>query len=182
MRAVQEAFEQYRKDHGTYPSIAEWYKNELNKYVTPPNFNDPWNLRFHYQPVTEKGKIISYKLESFGENIHSSIDNIPCPIDTEKHRFSGENPIQILFPRHDEKIAVVVSEDGSKQGIALQANHIKQNVTLDWYIDAEKVGATSSSENKHELSVPLDLGEHILFLIDAEENNAYIRFYVEKQP
>jgi len=43
----------------------------------------------------------------------------------------GENPIQILFPKHDEKIAVGVSEDGSKRRIALQANHISQNATLE---------------------------------------------------
>lgn len=88
MGTVQDALEQYKLDHGTYPSTEWWLKddNPLSEYIPLSYLYDPWKQKFHYEAVIEKDKIVSYKLESLGERNYSS-DNIPCPIDTEKHRF-----------------------------------------------------------------------------------------------
>jgi len=177
MAAIQDALEQYKHDHGTYPSTEEWLKtqNTLSDYITTSYLYDPWNQKFHYEVVMEKGKIVNYKLECLGEDIQESYDNIPCPIDTDKHRFFGKNPIQITFPQHDETIGTNIKEDGIKKTVALQAAHESDNVNIDWYIDGTKIGSTFE---EHSLPVKLESGEHLLYLIDEYENNISVSFYV----
>jgi hypothetical protein len=89
MTAVQNALDQYKNDHGAYPSTDSWLNtdNPLSEYLLTSNLYDPWNRKLHYEAVLENEIIVSYKLESFGKNINSGIDNISCPIDTEKHSF-----------------------------------------------------------------------------------------------
>ena len=177
MAAVQDALEQYKFDHDTYPSTEEWLKNQnpLNDYIITSYMYDPWNQKFNYSAVIENGKIVNYKLESLGEELGIHYDNIPCPIDTDKHRFFGKNPIQITFPQHDETIGTNIKEDGIKKTVALQAAHESDNVNIDWYIDGTKIGSTFE---EHSLTVKLESGEHLLYLIDEYENNISVSFYV----
>lgn len=177
MAEVQEAMEQYKHDHGIYPSTEEWLKtqNPLSDYILTSYMYDLWGRKFHYAAVMENGKIVNYKLESYGKDVKSHYDNIPCPIDTEKHQFSGENPIQITLPQHDETIGINIKEDGAKQTVVLQAAHESDNVNIDWYIDGTKIGSTFE---EHSLPVKLESGEHLLYLIDEYENNISVSFYV----
>jgi hypothetical protein len=89
MGMVQNALEQYKLDQGTYPSTEEWLSvsNPLDEYLPHSYLYDPWKRKFHYEAVIEKDMIVSYKLESLGEDLNYGYDNIPCPIDTEKHSF-----------------------------------------------------------------------------------------------
>ncbi len=177
MAAVQDALEQYKFDHDTYPSTEEWLKNQnpLNDYIITSYMYDPWNQKFNYSAVIENGKIVNYKLESLGEELGIHYDNIPCPIDIDKHRFLGKNPIQITFPQHDETIGINIKKDVLKQNVVLQAAHESDNVNIDWYIDGTKIGSTFE---EHSLPVKLESGEHLLYLIDEYENNISVSFYV----
>ena len=89
MGVIQEVLEQYKLDHGTYLSTEEWLSesNPFDKYLPHSYLYDPWERKFHYEAVLEEDRIVSYKLESFGEDIHNVYDNIACPIDAEDHSF-----------------------------------------------------------------------------------------------
>ena len=91
MAAVQEALEQYRKDHGTYPSTEEWLiqNNPLDAYIVLSYIQDPWKRKFHYQGVKDQaGEVMNYRLESLGLDVKNSTDNIPCLIGADNHRFT----------------------------------------------------------------------------------------------
>ena len=89
MGVVQDALEQLKRDQGAYPSTEEWLSalNPLDEYIPHSYLYDPWKRKFHYEAVIEKDMIVSYKLESLGEDLNYGYDNIQCPIDTEKHSF-----------------------------------------------------------------------------------------------
>jgi hypothetical protein len=177
LASVQNALEQYKLDHGSYPSTEEWLRttNPLNDYINTGSIFDPWKRKFHYKSVKENNTIVNYKLESYGENIKDINDNITCPIDTEKHQFYLEDPIDIIYPQHNEIININIKEDGTGQTVALQATHESVDSNIDWYIDGTKIGSTFK---EHKLPVKLESGEHLLHLIDEHDNNVCISFYV----
>ena len=101
-------------EHGTYPGTRTWYEipGPLADYSSISEIYDPWKRRFHYNAVKEKGKIVNYKLESLGLDSETFNDNIPCPIDTYKHQFTGVSPIIILYPLEEHKITIDELSDG----------------------------------------------------------------------
>ncbi|UCF97728.1 MAG: type II secretion system protein GspG [Spirochaetaceae bacterium] len=90
MAVLQSALEQYKTDHGQYPSNEQWLEatNPLERYVGTNYLFDPWKRKFHYEGVQGKsGKVTNYYLESLGLDPDDPEDNIPCPIVTDAHRF-----------------------------------------------------------------------------------------------
>jgi type II secretion system (T2SS) protein G len=92
MSAVQDALEAYRIDYGRYPETERWLDTPgpLAEYLSNSDLFDPWKRKFHYEAVMEGGEIVNYRLESLGLDPDYPSDNIPCPIDTDEHLFSGE--------------------------------------------------------------------------------------------
>jgi hypothetical protein len=180
MSAVQDALEAYRIDNGRYPGTREWFDTPgpLSEYISHSDLFDPWKRRFHYKAVKEGGEIINYKLESLGLDPDFHYDNIPCPMDIEKHRFTNENPIRIVLPWDGHK--VVVNESLKETDILLEfkAEHQNENVVVDWYLDGEKVGSTVKD---HTLTFEIDRNEHSLLLVDENEENVNVKFIVEKE-
>ena len=78
MREVQNALEQYKLDHGTYPSTEEWLgvSNPLKDYIPLSYLYDTWKRKFYYKAVKRDGDIVNYTLESLGEDAKSYLDNI----------------------------------------------------------------------------------------------------------
>ncbi|MCK5198184.1 MAG: type II secretion system protein GspG [Spirochaetales bacterium] len=93
MATVQEALEAYKKEYGRYPETKEWLDNQglLAEYLPHSDLFDPWKRKFHYEAVMKDGEIVNYKLESLGLDPEYPYDNIPCPIDTYEHLFTGED-------------------------------------------------------------------------------------------
>ncbi|MFO8010143.1 MAG: hypothetical protein R6U89_04945 [Dehalococcoidia bacterium] len=90
MAVVQQALEQYKIDHnGNYVSTADWYsgENPLLEYIEHKDTYDFWYTALRYKGVEEGGKVIDYRLESYGPDRQDSGDDIPCPINTERHRW-----------------------------------------------------------------------------------------------
>jgi hypothetical protein len=90
MAVLQSALQQYKLEHGRYPSTEQWLAetNPLASYVGTNNLFDPWKRKFHYQAVrNQAGEVVNYFLESLGLDPEDSGDNIPCPIESEMHRF-----------------------------------------------------------------------------------------------
>jgi hypothetical protein len=179
MKSVQEALEQYRTDHGSYPSTIEWVTgNPLEEYINSSHLYDPWYRKFHYNGGRdESGGIINYRLESLGESTESQSDNIYSPNDRAVHKFSGENPLTILFPQPDDKITLQASD---KVPILFAAEHTAGGVTLDWYLDERKIGSTV---DEHSLPMPEGIidGGHWLSVIDEKENYSSVSFIVERE-
>ena len=93
MASIQAALEQYRLDHGSYPSTEAWVSagNPLEGYVALANLWDPWMRKFHYQTVeNEAGEVVSYRLESLGPDPDDPADNIPCPSEPQRHGVTGD--------------------------------------------------------------------------------------------
>jgi hypothetical protein len=88
MQVIQTALEQYKDDHaGEYVSTTEWEdpNNPLKEYVNIIELYDAWNSLFHYEGVEQDGHLSNYRLESYGPDRVDSDDDIPCPIEPEKH-------------------------------------------------------------------------------------------------
>jgi hypothetical protein len=88
MQTIQAALEQYKEDHdGEYLSTTEWEdsNNPLKEYVNTVELYDAWNSRFHYEGAEQDGHLSNYRLESYGPDGVDSDDDIPCPIEPEKH-------------------------------------------------------------------------------------------------
>ncbi len=180
MTAVQEALEAFRKEHGRYPETKEWSEipNPLDAYIPPSVFYDPWKRRFHYKAVKEGGKIVNYTLESLGLDFESHHDNIPCPIATDEHRFTGVSPIKILYPVEGHTITINGKPGGSDGILQFRAEHENEKVLVDWYLNGVKVGSTVKT---HNLTMELGWGKHILLLVDENEDSASIHFSVAEQ-
>jgi len=180
MTAVQEALEAFRKEHGRYPETKEWFEipNPLAEYIPTSVFYDPWKRRFHYKAVKEGGKIVNYTLESLGLDVESLHDNIPCPIATDEHRFTGVSPIKILFPLEGYTITINGKPGGSDGAVQFQAEHENEKVLVDWYLNGVIVGSTVKT---HNLKLELGLGKHILLLVYENEDSAIIHFSVAEQ-
>ena len=172
MAVVQEALEAYRVEYGTYPDTKTWYQiqSPLAEYAPLSDFYDPWKRIFHYNAVKEDGEIVNYKLESLGLDIETFSDNIPCPIVTDKHLFSGVSPINILYPLEEQTITVAELSDGI---LEIRADHENEIVQIHWYLNGISIGSTVKV---HNLAVEPNLGKNTLLLVDENEESADIVF------
>lgn len=180
MALVQEALEAYKNDHGFYPSTREWFENSaiLSEYVPQSELYDPWKRKFHYNAVKEKGEIVSYKLESYGLNLELYDDNIPCPVITHKHQFTGINPIIILFPSNGSLIDLIVDPDGLNiTRREARAEHTDAEAVIHWYLNGVNIGSTVKV---HYLTIEPAQGRNTLLLIDENEVSADTIFYARK--
>lgn len=90
MAIIQNALEQYRNEHGGYPSTEQWLAatNPLERYIETTYLFDPWKRKFHYEGVKDDaGTVTGYRLESLGSDTEDPQDNISCPIEPDIHRF-----------------------------------------------------------------------------------------------
>ncbi|MCK5007702.1 MAG: hypothetical protein KAR73_09960 [Spirochaetales bacterium] len=84
------------------------------------------------------GEIINYKLESRGIDDEYYDDNIPCPIDTDNHRFTGVTPITILHPLDEHNIPRNEKLEGIDLILQCRAEHENERVLVDWYLSGNR--------------------------------------------
>jgi membrane carboxypeptidase/penicillin-binding protein PbpC len=173
MMVIQKALEAYRIDHGTYPETRIWYETPgpLAEYSTLNEIYDPWKRKFHYKAVKKEGVIVNYKLESLGLDSEIFNDNIPCPIATYEHRFTGVSPINILYPHEEHTITIDELSDGI---LYIQAEHENEMVLVHWYLNGVSIGSTVKV---HNLTTKPDIGKNTLLLVDENEESTSIHFY-----
>ena len=178
MIVVQGALEAYKNDHGTYPSTRDWFEipDLLSEYAPLSEIYDPWKRRFHYKALKEVGEIVNYNLESFGLDDEYYDDNIPCPIDTDDHRFTGITPLTILYPPDEHNIPGNEKLEGIDIILQCRAEHENEKVLVDWYLNEVRVGSTLKI---HNLILKLDRGEYTLLLVDENEESASIVFSID---
>jgi hypothetical protein len=173
----QEELEAYKNDYGTYPSTCTWFEvpGLLTEYAPLSDFYDPWKRRFHYNAVRERGMIVNYKLESLGLDDKYYDDNIPCPIDTDEHRFTGVSPINIIYPLEGHTITTDELSDGI---LEIRAEHENEMVYINWYLNEVCIGYTVKD---HTMTTEPDPGENILLLVDENEESTSIHFLVSEK-
>ncbi|MGM0550163.1 MAG: penicillin-binding protein 1C [Bacteroidota bacterium] len=77
---------------------------------------------------------------------------------------TGE-PLQLIYPTSGATLFLPVDFDGNRQQTVFQAAHNQPDATVYWYVDANFVGKTTGT---HEISLPLNSGEHTLTLMDSQ--------------
>ena len=136
-------------------------------------------LKWESDRKKEMGEIVNYKLESLGLDKESSDDNIPCPIATDEHRFTGVSSINIIVPFEGQKIPIYDHSKNTEGVVRLQAEHENEKVLVNWYLNGNNIGTTVKM---HNLIIKPDFGENTLLLVDENEESASIVFYaVEKE-
>jgi hypothetical protein len=82
---LQAALESYAADHdGSFVTTAEWNSpdNPVTEYLrTMPC--DPWGNPYQYEGVEQDGRVVDYRLESYGPDGVDSQDDIECTKDTQ---------------------------------------------------------------------------------------------------
>lgn len=82
---LQAALEAYEADHNGFVSTADWSgpSNPLTEYLRTGTIPyDPWANPYHYEGVEQDGRIVDYRLESYGPDGVDSEDDIECTKDT----------------------------------------------------------------------------------------------------
>lgn len=174
MASVQNALEEFCRDHGRYPDTEEWREQaaSLLQYLGVQELYDPWTRQFHYEAVEEGGRIVNYRLESLGQNEASDRDNIPCPNGAMLHRFGTGQPIRILFPEPDSTIPIGKGESGVTVEFRAECD---TEVDVTWWIDGQRQGRTVGEHNR---MCELKPGKHVLLLADAYDHVLGLRFFV----
>lgn len=88
----------------------------------------------------------------------------------------NNNPIAIIYPTEDSKLYIPKEIDGTRQKVTFQAATSNNNTVIYWYLDNIYLGIT---EDEHEMSLSPNRGDHKLYLVDSEGNDASINFSVK---
>jgi len=82
---LQAALESYAADHdGFFVSTADWYgpNNPVTEYLRTMPY-DPWANPYHYEGVEQDGRVVDYRLQSYGPDGVDSEDDIECTKDSQ---------------------------------------------------------------------------------------------------
>jgi hypothetical protein len=85
MVTLQAAIESYYAEHSTFVSTADWYgpDNPVTEYLRTPITSDPWGNPYQYEGVEQNGRVVDYRLESYGPDGVDSEDDIECTKDSQ---------------------------------------------------------------------------------------------------
>ncbi len=84
--------------------------------------------------------------------------------------------MQFIYPTHDSRIGLPRHFDGKINEIIVKLAHTRPKAEVYWYLDDVFLGQTTDF---HEMALRPEKGEHIVFAVDAEGNEAKVRIQVE---
>jgi hypothetical protein len=72
------ALQAYAADHNGFVSTADWYgpDNPVTEYLRTGIPYDPWANPYHYEGIEQGGRVVDYRLESYGPDGVDSEDDI----------------------------------------------------------------------------------------------------------
>jgi len=82
---LQAALEAYAADHnGVFVSTADWNgpNNPVREYLRTMPY-DPWANPYHYEGIEQDGRVVDYRLQSYGPDGVDSEDDIKCTKDSQ---------------------------------------------------------------------------------------------------
>ncbi len=85
------------------------------------------------------------------------------------------NPLRIIYPQMKTIVRIPTDFHAKKQKLVLKAAHRNPKETIFWYMDTKYLGKT---QKRHQISVDLMPGEHVLEILDKDDNRKRVRFRV----
>jgi penicillin-binding protein 1C len=86
-----------------------------------------------------------------------------------------ENNIEITYPLQNAKIYIPTDIQGERQKITCRVAHSNALSTVYWYLDNQYLGNTNG---KHSMSLAVAKGNHTLFVVDNNGNDAKVNFII----
>jgi len=124
-------------------------------------------------PLIEKRFVLPPNLEYWFKK--SNLGYISLPSFVPWHKSSDGDDFSIIFPESGANLIIPVEIDGSAGSFVMQAAARSPSTILYWDIDGEYIGLT---ENIHELSANLDVGEHIITVVSSDGVTKKRKFYI----
>ena len=116
-------------------------------------------------PKIKKCFVLPPNLEYWYKNNNFSYITLPDFVPW--HTSETKDNISIVFPEPEAKIIIPIELDGSQGEIVMQAAARSSETVIYWDIDGQYIGLT---EKKHEVSLNLEPGRHILTITDNNGN------------
>jgi penicillin-binding protein 1C len=88
---------------------------------------------------------------------------------------SEKSPMEMIHPKSGAEIYIPVDIDGASGKVVFRAAHRNEQSTVYWHLDREYIGKT---ENKHEMALNPDIGQHTIHLVDERGNALELDFTI----
>lgn len=85
------------------------------------------------------------------------------------------NPMEVIYPKEGAKVYIPLEADGSRGRMISNAAHRQTGVRIFWHLDNQYLGQTREF---HQMALNPSPGTHELTLVDANGNNAKVKFTV----
>lgn len=89
---------------------------------------------------------------------------------------SSNYGVTIIYPTEGSRLRIPIDIDGCRQKVTFQAAHNESPITIYWYLDSVFIGTTNI---KHEMSLSPVSGEHQLYVVDENGDDAQVWFSVD---
>lgn len=93
------------------------------------------------------------------------------------NHLSGINPLDFLYPTDSALIQIPRDFDEQYQKIISKIAHKNPNKKVYWYLDDFYLGSTV---NNHSRAIDLDIGWHLIMVMDEEGYKDEVKVYVRK--
>lgn len=121
--------------------------------------------------------VLSPGIEKYYKLSHPEYKELP-PLHISCVNTNDEQPLALLYPRHNSKIFVPTEIDGRAGKVIFEATHRQKNEILYWHIDENYIGQTSEI---HQMHVSPGPGKHILKVIDELGYSKTVYFEITSQ-
>jgi penicillin-binding protein 1C len=85
------------------------------------------------------------------------------------------NSMELIYPKHANKIYVPVELDGNIGKTVFEAAHRKPGAIIYWHLDNKYLGSTKGF---HQMGLSPEAGEHTITLVDEEGETISQRFWI----
>ncbi|MEZ4967623.1 MAG: penicillin-binding protein 1C [Saprospiraceae bacterium] len=87
----------------------------------------------------------------------------------------GNNPMQLIYPRHPTQIYVPVDLDGTLSSTVFEVAHRVPDCEVFWHLDGTYLGSTKTF---HQMALQPAIGQHLLTLVDKNGYRLEQRFEI----
>lgn len=85
----------------------------------------------------------------------------------------GDNPIGLIYPRHEARVFIPKNVSGQQERLVFEAAHDLASANIHWHMDGVYLGTTHAI---HQMLVLPSEGEHVLTVVDDAGNQVVRRF------
>lgn len=123
---------------------------------------------------TESRFILPVAQEYYYKTKHA--DYLPLPPFMEGCQGSQSEPLDFIYPEHQNTIVLPRGFDGTTERVIFTAVSRKRDATIYWHLDNDYLGETQGT---HQMSALPSFGSHTLSIVDDEGNRKMIIIHVK---